>query len=194
MKKNRLESFSDGVLAILITIMVLNLRIPNGTHWHDIFQAAPAFLSYALSFLYLAIYWNNHHHLLQTAEHVNGRVLWCNLNLLFWLSLIPFVTAWMDEHGFATIPVALYGVVLMFAGTAYYLLTRALIRLHGKNSTLAKAVHGDRKSKLSMLFYFIAVVLSFVTIWAALAIYLFVALMWFLPDRRIEKILWHNAS
>ncbi len=190
MRKGRLEAFSDGVVAILITIMVLQLTTPRGTGWRDLLPLMPIFLSYVLSFVNLGIYWNNHHHLLQAVEQVDGRVLWANMHLLFWLSLIPFTTAWMGEN-FAPLPVALYGIVLLCAAVAYTLLTRALIALHGRGSVIASAVGRDDKGKISLGLYFIAVIVAFlnhpVAIWIACALYVLVAVMWLVPDRRIER-------
>jgi uncharacterized membrane protein len=185
--KSRLEAFSDGVLAIIITIMVLELRPPHETSLDALLPLVPVFLSYALSFVFVGIYWNNHHHLLQAARQVDGRVLWANLFLLFWLSLIPFVTAWMGETYFATWPVALYGVVFLLAGFAYYLLVHSLVALHGQDSLLAKAVGRDVKGWASVGGYMVGVAAAFVNSWLAFAIYILVAAMWFLPDRRIEK-------
>lgn len=187
MSKGRLEAFSDGVIAIIITIMVLELKAPEGTDLAALRPLLPIFLSYVLSFVYVGIYWNNHHHLLQAARHVNGPVLWANLHLLFWLSLVPFVTIWMGEHEFAAVPVALYGVVLWVAGLAYFILTRALVALHGSDSVLAKAIGRDHKGVISLVVYTIAVALSFVQPWLAFALYTVVAIMWLIPDRRIEK-------
>ena len=189
MTKGRLEAFSDGVIAIIITIMVLELKIPHGAVLSDLFPLATVFLSYALSFIFLGIYWNNHHHLFQAARHVNGRVLWANLHLLFWLSLTPFVTGWMGENHFASGPVALYGIVLMFSAIAYYILTRALLAIHNKDSALAIALGSDFKGKISVVIYAAAIVLSFVNSFIAGAMYVFVAVMWLIPDRRIEKTL-----
>ncbi len=189
MDKGRVEAFSDGVIAILITIMVLELAAPRGAALADLIPLAPVFLSYVLSFIFLGIYWSNHHHLLQAAERVDGRVLWANLHLLFWLSLIPFVTGWMGENRFAVWPVALYGVVLLFASIAYYLLARALIALHGSNSLLAAALGRDFKGKVSSLIYAVAIPLALVNAWIAFGLYVVVAIVWLIPDRRIEKIL-----
>ena len=190
MTKGRLEAFSDGVLAIVITIMVLELDVPHG----DATIAAlapivPVLISYALSFVFVGIYWNNHHHLLHAAPLVDGRVLWANLHLLFWLSLIPFVTGWMGENHFATWPSALYGVVLLLAGIAYFILAQALIAVNGRDSALAKAIGNDVKGRVSIMIYLAAIPLAFVAGWLALALYVFVAVMWLLPDRRIEKTL-----
>lgn len=188
MNKGRLEAFSDGVIAIIITIMVLELKVP-----HDVGLAAlrplfPVFLSYLLSFLYLGIYWNNHHHLFQMARRVNGKILWANLHLLlFWLSLLPFVTGWAGENQFAALPVALYGMVLLFAAIAYFILTIALIAYHGKDSNLAAAIGQDFKGKISIVVYVIAVPLAFIVPWVACLIYALTALVWLIPDRRIER-------
>jgi uncharacterized membrane protein len=189
MTKGRLEAFSDGVLAIIITIMVLELRPPHG---HELGALAPLwkkFMSYAMSFVYLGIYWNNHHHLLQAVRHVDGRVLWANMHLLFWLSLVPFTTAWAGESGFAPAPMAAYGVVLLLAGCAYYVLSRTLIARHGRDSTLARAVGADRKGLLSLALYAVAVAAAFPAPAVAGAIYVAVAVMWLIPDRRIERVL-----
>lgn len=188
MGKTRLEAFSDGVIAIIITIMVLELKVPHGTDISVLLPLIPVFLSYVLSFIYIGIYWNNHHHLLHAAQKVSGRVLWANLHLLFWLSLIPFVTGWMGENHFAEWPTALYGVVLFMCGTAYYLLAHSLIAHHGKDSTLATAVGNDYKGMVSVALYAIAIPLSFVSTLLAMAIYVLVAAIWFIPDRRIERI------
>ncbi len=187
MSKGRMEAFSDGVIAILITIMVLELKVPQGTDVQDLFPLLPVFLSYVLSFIFLGIYWSNHHHLLQAIKHVDGRVLWANLHLLFWLSLIPFVTGWVGENRFAAWPVALYGVVMIGAALAYFILTRALIGLHGRDSVLASAVGRDFKGKVSIVIYAAAIPLSFVNSWYAVALYVAVAVMWLIPDRRIEE-------
>jgi uncharacterized membrane protein len=189
MRTGRLEAFSDGVLAIIITIMVLELKVPEGTDWAALRSLLPVFLSYVLSFIYLGIYWNNHHHLFQAAEQVNGRVLWANLHLLFWLSLVPFATGWMGENHFAAFPVALYGVVLFCAAIAYFLLSQSLLAHHGKESTLARALGRDFKGKISVVIYAAAIVLSFLQPWLAIVLYVAVAIMWLMPDRRIEKVL-----
>ncbi len=187
MDKGRLEAFSDGVMAILITIMVLSLRTPHSADIEAIFELWPTFLSYMLSFFYLAIYWNNHHHLFQIVKHVNGSILWANMHLLFWFSLLPFVTAWSGENQFADFPVALYGVVLLFSAIAYYILTRVLVNSHGSDSTLAKALGQDVKEKFSILFYAIGIVVSFYSASVGFCVYWLVAIMWIIPDRRIEK-------
>ena len=187
MKTSRTEAFSDGVIAILITIMVLELRVPHEPEVSALRPLIPVFFSYVLSFIFLGIYWSNHHHLLHAAEHVNGRVLWANLHLLFWLSLIPFVTAWMGENHFAHWPVALYGAVLMLAAIAYYILVRSLLSLHGHNSLLAQALGSDFKGKISIVVYVVAIPLAFVRSWLACGLYIMVAIMWLVPDSRIER-------
>ena len=187
METNRLEAFSDGVLAIIITIMVLELKVPHGYDCEALRPVLPIFLSYVLSFIYLGIYWNNHHHLLQAIQHVNGRILWANLHLLFWLSLFPFGMSWMGGNNFATWPVALYGFDLFMAAVAYFILVRALLSLHGTDSALAAALGGDFKGKISIVFYAAAIPLAFVNAWIAFAIYVLVAAMWLIPDSRIEK-------
>ena len=189
MSKTRLEAFSDGVIAILITIMVLELKAPHGAAPADLRPLAPVFLSYVLSFLYVGIYWNNHHHLLHAAQGVSGGILWANLHLLFWLSMIPFATAWMGETRFASAPLALYGAVLLLCAMAYTLLQRAIVRRHGKDSLLASAVGRDLKGSLSLVLYVVAIPAAFAEPWVAGAIYLGVALMWLVPDRRIENAL-----
>lgn len=186
MPKGRLEAFSDGVIAIIITIMVLELRAPEETTLAALRPLLPVFLSYVLSFVYIGIYWNNHHHLLQAARQVNGVVLWANLHLLFWLSLVAFTTAWMGEHDFATWPVVLYGVNLWLAALAYYLLVRALLALHGPASVLAQAIGSDTKGIVSLLIYTVAIALAFAHALLALALYATVAIIWLIPDRRIE--------
>ncbi len=189
MGKGRLEAFSDGVLAIIITIMVLELRVPHGEDLSALGPLIPVFISYVLSFVYLGIYWNNHHHMLHAVSKVNGPILWANLHLLFWLSLVPFVTGWMGENQFAARPVALYGAVLIMAAVAYFILSRALINHHGRDSALARAVGKDFKGKVSVLIYAVAIAISFLNRWAAFGLYIFVAFMWLIPDRRIERIL-----
>jgi uncharacterized membrane protein len=186
--KGRLEAFSDGVIAIIITIMVLEMKVPQGADWAALRTLIPIFLSYVLSFIYLGIYWNNHHHLLQITRQVNGRILWANLHLLFWLSLLPFATGWMGANQFAALPTALYGVVLLLAAIAYLLLTRALIALHGKESPLAVALGRDKKGKMSIVIYAITIPLAFAVPWLACGLYILVAALWLIPDRRIEKI------
>jgi uncharacterized membrane protein len=187
MGKDRLAAFSDGVIAILITIMVLELKIPHGADWSALSTVAPSLLSYVMSFIYLAIYWNNHHHLLHTVTQVDGLILWANSNLLFWLSLVPAVTAWLGENLAAPLPTAVYGAVLLMPALAYYLLQMAIVRRQGAHSVLAQALGSDVKGKASLVFYAAGVVLAFVYPWASIAIYVLVALMWFVPDRRIEK-------
>jgi len=187
MGKDRLTAFSDGVIAILITIMVLELRIPHGADWSTLAKVAPSFLSYVMSFIYLAIYWNNHHHLLHTVTRVDGLILWANSNLLFWLSLVPAATAWMGENLAAPLPTAFYGVVLLMPAVAYYLLQKAIVHRQGAHSVLAQALGRDIKGKLSSLFYAVGIVLALVYPWASIAMYVLVALMWLIPDRRIEK-------
>jgi len=187
MKKGRLEAFSDGVFAIIITIMVLELHVPHGDHIRDLVPMLPVFISYVLSFVYVGIYWNNHHHMIYAAERINGAILWSNLNLLFWLSLIPFVTAWMGENHFSRWPVILYGLLLIMNGIAYTILCRLLIKEAGTDSPLAKALGRDWKGKSSVIIYAGAMGLAFVNPWLAFSIYAIVALMWFIPDRRIEK-------
>ncbi len=187
MHKTRLEAFSDGVMAIIITIMVLELVAPAGDRLADLQPLLPVFLSYLLSFVFLAIYWNNHHHLLQAIEYVDGRVLWANMHLLFWLTLFPFGAAWMGENHFSSLPVALYGTLLLFAAIAYYILTRVLIALHGDEFTLATAVGRDFKGKISVVIYLAAIPLAFLAAWAACLFYVLVAIMWLIPDQRIER-------
>jgi uncharacterized membrane protein len=187
MGKTRLEAFSDGVIAIIITIMVLEMRAPHGAELKDLLPVLPVFGSYVLSFVHVGIYWNNHHHLLHTANHVSGGILWANLHLLFWLSLVPFVTAWMGENHFEQRPVALYGVVMLMSGVAYYILTTTLVRRHGPDSGLRAAIGSDFKGLVSVVMYVLAIAVSFSNHWIALAIYIAVALMWLIPDRRIEK-------
>ena len=189
MTKSRMEAFSDGVLAIIITIMVLEMKVPHGTDFAHLTPLLPVFLSYVLSFVFLGIYWNNHHHLLQAVKKVNGSILWANLHLLFWLSLTPFVTGWMGENNFAALPVALYGTVLFSAAIAYYILVRTLISHHGKDSTIAVAVGNDFKGKISVVIYAIAIPLAFVYSLLACGLYVFVAVIWLIPDRRIEEVL-----
>jgi uncharacterized membrane protein len=186
MSKGRMEAFSDGVIAILITIMVLQLQVPHGADWAALQPLIPTFLSYVLSFVFLGIYWSNHHHLLQAITRVDGRVLWANLHLLFWLSLIPFGTAWLGENNFSAWPAALYGLILLLAAIAYFIQTRVLISLHGPESVLATAVGRDFKGKLSVVVYLIAIPFAFVNSWLAYGLYVCVAIMWLVPDRRIE--------
>jgi uncharacterized membrane protein len=192
MGKGRLEAFSDGVLAIIITIMVLEMKVPHGDSLHDLLPLLPVFLSYVLSFVYVGIYWNNHHHMLHASTAVTGAMLWANLHLLFWLSLFPFATGWMGENHFAVAPTALYGVVLLMAAIAYYLLEQAIIRAQGPDSILKKAVGRDLKGKLSPLLYILAIVAAPFSTWVSEALYVAVALIWLIPDRRIENVLSRN--
>jgi uncharacterized membrane protein len=187
MNKGRVEAFSDGVLAVIITIMVLEMKSPRGTSPAALRPVVPVFRSYILSFVYIGIYWNNHHHLLHATQRVNGATLWANLHLLFWLSLIPFTTAWMGENHFESWPVAVYGIVLFLAATAYFLLTRALLNLHGKESALATSIGRDWKGKISIAVYAAAIPLAFVQPWIAGVGYIVVAIGWLIPDRRIER-------
>jgi TMEM175 potassium channel family protein len=186
MGKGRLEAFSDGVIAILITIMVLELKVPHGTDLGALRPLTPLFLTYVLSFVYLGIYWNNHHHMLHTVQRIDGRILWANLHLLFWLSLVPFVTGWMGENHFAPLPTAVYGVVMLLAAVAYTILQKAIVSAHGPGSKLEAAVGRDFKGKLSLTLYVLAIPLAFANQWIADGIYVLVALVWFVPDRRIE--------
>jgi uncharacterized membrane protein len=194
MSTARMEAFSDGVIAILITVMVLELRTPHGTTWAALHDALPVLLCYVLSFVYLGIYWNNHHHMLQATDRVSGLILWANLHLLFWLSLIPFTTAWMGEHDFAPIPTAAYGVVLLAAALAYYALQTVIIRDQGDGSLVAVAVGRDLKGKVSPLLYLTGIGLSFLDSWAGVAVYTAVALMWLVPDRRFARTVAHRAA
>ena len=187
MGRGRLEAFSDGVLAIIITIMVLELKVPHGAELGALGPLLPVLLSYVLSFTFIGIYWSNHHHLFHAVRHVDGRILWANLHLLFWLSLIPFVTGWMGENHFAAWPVALYGTVLLSAAIAYFILTRVLVSSHGRDSALAKAVGKDFKGKVSVVCYAVAIPLAFVNSWLACGLYVLVVVMWLIPDRRIER-------
>ncbi len=189
MRKERLEAFSDGVLAIIITIMVLGLKVPKDVTFAALLPLAAPLLCYLVSFIFLGIYWTNHHHLLQAINRVDGRVLWANLHLLFWLSLIPFVTAWVGENGFAPVPTALYGVVFLFAAIAYFILTRTLITLHGHDSVLARAVGSDFKGKISVVLYVVSIPTAFVNPWVAFSLFIVVASIWLIPDRRIERML-----
>jgi len=188
MSKGRVEAFSDGVFAVIITFLVFNIKVPSSADLAALLPLVPLFLSYVLSFLYVGIYWNNHHHLFQAADHVSGKVLWANLHLLFWLSLAPFVTAWMGQNHFSSLPVAVYGCILLFAGIAYFILTQTLVSHHGKDSKLAMSIGRDRKGQLSIVIYLVAISLAFVRTWAGYALYVLVAVMWLLPDRRIEKV------
>ena len=187
MNKNRLEAFSDGVLAIIITIMVLEMKVPKGGDLQSLKPLIPVFISYVLSFIYIGIYWNNHHHMLHAVTMVNGKVLWANIHLLFWLSLTPFATAWMGENNFTLWPVVLYGFILLMAGIAYTILCRAFIALHGKDSTLAVALGNDKKGKASVILYTLGIFLSFINPWLGFGLYIIVAIMWFMPDKRIEE-------
>ena len=201
MSKRRLEAFSDGVIAILITIMVLELHIPAGTSWHALGHELPAVLAYVLSFVYLGIYWNNHHHMLALTDRINGKVLWANLHLLFWLSLVPFMTQWLGEgktpagpKHFAEVPAAAYGVVLLLAAIAYYILKTAIVNEQGPNSTLAEALGNDVKGKISPVLYLVAIPSAFLSPWISGALYVIVALMWIVPDPRIERRLAGSAN
>jgi uncharacterized membrane protein len=189
LSKQRLEAFTDGVIAIIITIMVLEMKVPGGSNLAALRAGLPVFLAYALSFANVGIFWNNHHHMLHITERINGRVLWANLVLLFWLSLVPFVIRWMDEAHFAPLPTAAYGVVLALSAIAYILLERSIIVCNGPHSKLARAVGSDVKGKISLLLYVLAIPLAFVRSWIALALYVAVAMIWFIPDRRIESII-----
>ena len=189
MKKGRLEAFSDGVIAIIITIMVLELRVPTGTDVTALAPLLPVFLSYVLSFVFVGIYWNNHHHLFQAVEQVNGKILWANLHLLFWLSLVPFVTNWMGENESAPWPIALYGLVLLLAGFAYFLLSRALLSSHDQESALVAAIGQDIKGNFSLALYILAIPFAFVNVWISRVFFVTVAVMWLIPDPRIERAL-----
>ncbi len=189
MNKNRLEAFSDGVLAIIITIMVLEFKVPNDTSFESVVKLSHKFLSYILSFIYVGIYWNNHHHMMHTVKHVNGKILWANLHLLFWLSLIPFATAWIGEHHFAPFPMMLYGIILLMNAIAYFILQNAIIASHGKDSILSKAVGSDVKGKISLVLYLIAVLATKYYTLISGILYIIVAILWLIPDKRIEKIL-----
>ena len=187
MNKTRLEAFSDGVIAILITIMVLELKIPHGADLEALRPLFPVFVTYILSFIYLGIYWNNHHHMLQATRKINGKILWANLHLLFWLSLVPFVTGWMGENHFAPLPTAIYGAILLACAVAYTILQTMIIAEHEANSNLEAAIGNDLKGKISIICYVLAIGLAFVNQWISDALYVFVALMWLIPDRRIES-------
>jgi uncharacterized membrane protein len=189
MEKNRLEAFSDGVIAIIITIMVLELKVPRATEFADLKPLLPVFLSYVLSYIYVGIYWNNHHHLLHSTRRVSGGILWANLHLLFWLSLFPFMTGWMGENHLASVPTAVYGFVLLMAALAYYILQCSIIAQQGHDAVLASALGKDWKGKISPVLYFIAIPLAFVSPWIANGLYVLVALIWLVPDRRIERAL-----
>lgn len=194
MGKNRLEAFSDGVIAIIITIMVLEMKVPHGDTLTALVPLFPVFFSYVLSFVYVGIYWNNHHHMLHTVKRVSGAVLWANLHLLFWLSLLPFATGWLGENHFAALPSALYGVVLLMAACAYFILQQAIIAAEGEQSLLKVAVGQDRKGKASLVLYVLAVLLAFWFSWLAQLIYIAVAILWLIPDRRIENALHEHHS
>ena len=187
MTKGRMEAFSDGVLAIIITIMVLEMKVPHGDTLQALKPVLPVFISYVLSFVHIGIYWNNHHHMIHAAHKINGSVLWANIHLLFWLSLIPFVTGWMGENNFTTVPVILYGSVLFMASIAYYLLAHCLTDLHGKDSEFSRALGNDRKGKLSSTIYLLGIALSFLHPLLGLSLYFLVAVIWFIPDRRFEN-------
>ena len=189
MQRNRLEAFSDGVIAIIITIMVLEMKVPHGTDLAALKPILPVFLSYVLSFIYIGIYWSNHHHLLHATHRVSGGILWANLHLLFWLSLVPFVTGWMGENHFAALPAALYGLVLLLAAVAYFVLQKAIVARQGNDSVLAGELGRDRKGKLSLVLYVVGIGLAFVSPWLAAGIYALVAAMWLVPDRRLERVL-----
>jgi TMEM175 potassium channel family protein len=189
MSKDRLAAFSDGVIAIIITIMVLELKVPHGADWKVLLGVTPSFVSYVLSFIYLAIYWNNHHHLLHTVTRVDGLILWANSHLLFWLSLIPATTAWMGENFLAPVPTAVYGGTLLMPAIAYYLLQKAIMRRQGPDSVLADALGKDIKGKISPILYLAGIVLAFISPWLSVTIYVLVAIMWLIPDRRIENVL-----
>jgi len=188
MNKGRLEAFSDGVLAIIITIMVLEIKVPNGHEFKDLTPLVPIFLSYILSFIYIGIYWNNHHHMMHTVKNISGGILWANLHLLFWLSLTPLVTGWIGESSFAQNPMALYGFILLMDAIAFYLLQIQIIKSQGPDSILAKAIGKDLKGKISPILYVIGIVFSWISIWISGAVFILVALLWLIPDKRIEKI------
>ena len=189
MTKSRMEAFSDGVIAVIITIMVLEMRAPQGATLAALRPLIPVFLSYLLSFVFLGIYWNNHHHMLQAVHSVNGRILWANSHLLFWLSLVPFVTNWLGETHFAAWPIAVYGIVLLLAAIAYYVLARTLVAHHGPESALAVALGADFKGRISIVIYAVAIAFAFAAPWISCALYVLVALMWLIPDRRFERVL-----
>ena len=191
MSKGRLEAFSDGVFAVLITIMVLELKVPHGADWMALSKLLPVFLSYVMSFVFVGIYWNNHHHLLHASKRVNGAVMWANMHLLFWLSLIPFATGWMGENQFAELPVSIYGVALLMPAIAYYILQTCIVKANGTDNALAEALGRDIKGKLSPLFCLAGIGSAFVSPWLACAAYVLLALMWLIPDRRIEKTIEH---
>lgn len=187
MGKGRLEAFSDGVLAIIITIMVLEMKVPHGDDWAALQPLYPVFLSYVLSFIYIAIYWNNHHHLMQVTHKIDGKIMWANNHLLFWLSLMPFASGWMGENHFTALPTAVFGIVLFMAGVAYYILEQLLLRLHGNESTMARALGTDLKGKLSVVIYAVAIGAAFLHTWISLSLYTLVAIIWLIPDKRIEN-------
>ena len=189
MNKGRLEAFSDGVIAIIITIMVLELKVPSGNTLISLKPLLPVFISYVLSFIYVGIYWNNHHHMLQATKSLNGKILWANMHLLFWLSLIPFVTGWMGENHLSKWPVSFYGLVLLMTAVAYSILAKALILHHGKDATISRALGNDRKGNLSLALYLIAMFISFFNSWVSITIYVIVAIIWLIPDTRLEKVL-----
>lgn len=187
MHKGRLEAFSDGVIAIIITIMILELKVPHESDIAALIKLAPKFLTYNFSFIFVGIYWNNHHHLLQSASHVNSKVMWANLHLLFWLSMVPFVTGWVGETNFATIPVAIYGVVLLMAGIGFFILVRTLVANHGSDSVIARVLGNDRKGILAVAIYAVAIPLAFVSAWIAMVLFQVVSVMYLIPDKRIER-------
>ncbi len=189
MEKGRLEAFTDGVIAIIITIMVLEMKVPQGSNIAAMTASFPVFLAYALSYTNVGVFWNNHHHMLQATERVDGRVLWVNLLLLFWISLIPFAIRWMDDTHFSSLPTAIYGVVLVLTSISYLLLEKAIVACNGPDSKLARAIGGDQKTKISLSVYALAIFVAFYRPWIAIALYILIAMMWFVPDRRIEKIL-----
>jgi uncharacterized membrane protein len=188
LSKQRLEAFTDGVIAIILTIMVLDMKVPRGSDFAALRSGVPVFLAYALSFTNVAIFWNNHHHMLHATERINGMVLWANLFLLFWISLVPFVIRWMDDTHFASLPTASYGIVLVLSSISYLLLERSIIKCNGPTSKLARAVGGDRKSKVSLLIYVAAIAFAYVRSWIAIVLYVVIAMIWFIPDRRIESL------
>ncbi len=194
MKKGRLEAFSDGVLAIIITIMVLELKVPHAVDFEGLKPLIPVFVSYVLSFIYIGIYWNNHHHMISTVEDVNAKILWANLHLLFWLSIIPFTTGWMGENYFSADSLALYGFVLLMCAIAYFILQTAIIKHGGKNSVLRKAIGKDMKGKLSPMFYLVAIPIGYWSQWLAGGLYLLMALIWLIPDKRIERTIAHKKQ
>lgn len=194
MNKNRVEAFSDGVLAIIITIMIIEIKAPHENSFNALIPLIPVFLSYILSFAYIGIYWNNHHHMFQTVKKVNGAVLWLNMLLLFWLSLIPFTTSWIGEQHFSTVPMCIYGIILLMSAITYFLLQNKLIQLHGKESLLQQAVKDDKKGKISLLCYALAIPLAFVSTWISGILYIAVALLWIIPDKRIENQINKNLS